>query len=74
MEKRPHVHTISLLASLLGARVVDMTMTVIEFAKLGGKARWKDKTKEERSAHMQALAKRPRKSRRKLSTVSKQAS
>lgn len=30
-------------------------LTVIEFAKMGAKARWKDKTKEERKAHSKMM-------------------
>lgn len=38
-----------------------MTLTITEFARMGGKARWKGKTKEERSAYMKKLASKPRK-------------
>jgi len=34
-----------------------MSMTVTDFARLGGKARWKGKSKEERSAAMKLVAK-----------------
>lgn len=43
-----------------------MTMTITDFARLGGKARWKGKTKKQRSDAMKKLASRPRK---KLSPV-----
>lgn len=43
-------------------------LTLTEFASKGGKARWKNISKEERRKAMQLLAKLPRK---KLSTASK---
>jgi|CXWL01.1.fsa_nt_gi hypothetical protein len=40
--------------------------TIAEVAALGGRASWKGVTKEERSRRMSALAKRPRKKRKKV--------
>lgn len=44
-------------------------ITLKEFASLGGKARWKGKTKEEISQAMKTIAKKPRKSRNAMSPV-----
>ncbi len=43
-----------------------MTLTITEFASMGGKARWKGKSKKERSAAMKKLRNKPRK---RLSTA-----
>lgn len=48
-----------------------MELTITEFARLGGRARWKKVSKKKRSAAMRAIAKMPRKRRNPLSTASK---
>lgn len=44
-------------------------MTLKEFWKSGGKARWKGVSKAERVAQMTRIAKKPRKKRAKLKSV-----
>jgi hypothetical protein len=39
-----------------------MEMTITDFARMGGRARWKKTTKKERSKAMSELARLPRKS------------
>ncbi len=43
-----------------------MTLTLTEFARLGGKARWAKISKEERKKMMKKLASKPRKKRKKV--------